>query len=308
MSPEDLCTLGEVASGFRVDRASLAGLTTAEWLVRWRELRRRHPDFGATSPEEAQARHRREAERLDAEGRWAATIPHLDALIKAQPEEAPLLALRGRARAELGRLKEADADYARAIELGTDPWCWWAHALLRAHLGDSAGFHETCERLLTRFGDTGDLPTIDVVVQACNLAPDAVADRARPVRLAETVVAGAPRNRDDLNTLGVALYRAGRYEEAIGRLNEARALTGDPQGTVWDWLFLAMAHGRLGHTAEAREWLGRAERWIDREASGGPANPVAGTRLSWNQRLGLQLFRREAEAMIAGQGTPPLER
>jgi hypothetical protein len=59
-----------------------------------------------------------------------------------------------------------------------------------------------------------------------------------------------------LNTLGAALHRAGRFQEAISRLEEGirkRDGTSLPQ----DWAFLSMAHQRLGHRREARRWLDR---------------------------------------------------
>ena len=59
-----------------------------------------------------------------------------------------------------------------------------------------------------------------------------------------------------LNTLGAALYRAGRFEESIRRLEESIAgRNGESQPQ--DWVFLALAHHRLGHGAEARRWLDR---------------------------------------------------
>ena len=57
-----------------------------------------------------------------------------------------------------------------------------------------------------------------------------------------------------LSTLGAGLYRAGRFEEAVQRLNESmqgRHGEGLPQG----FAFLALAHYRLGHYDEAKHWL-----------------------------------------------------
>ena len=90
------------------------------------------------------------------------------------------------------------------------------------------------------------------------LAADAAVYGEALVHLAEAGVAGRPergRERSDvLNTLGASLYRAGRFGEAIRRLNESiQALDGGdvPKG----FAFLAMAHHRLGHGDEAKRWL-----------------------------------------------------
>ena len=59
--------------------------------------------------------------------------------------------------------------------------------------------------------------------------------------------------------VGGLLFRAGRHEEAVRRLHETLKMEGR-EGSVTDWLFLAMAHQRLGHAAEARRWLDQASR------------------------------------------------
>ena len=67
------------------------------------------------------------------------------------------------------------------------------------------------------------------------------------------------------NTLGVAHYRAGHYEEAIEALHDAMRLRDGGDG--YDWYFLAMAHWKLGQKEKAREWYEHAvagEKLIDR--------------------------------------------
>jgi hypothetical protein len=52
---DDLCTFAELAAGQRVYEGGLAGLTSDEWLSRWRTFRKRHPGDG-TYDEEARSR------------------------------------------------------------------------------------------------------------------------------------------------------------------------------------------------------------------------------------------------------------
>ncbi|HEX8201446.1 MAG TPA: tetratricopeptide repeat protein, partial [Isosphaeraceae bacterium] len=260
-------------------------------------------------PADATGLHLREPRQTSRDWRWPEAGGNGDDRRADRARASSARSNTGFAWAEYnGRWDKAAVEFAGAIELDPeDAWNWFALALVRLQLGDAPGYRAACARMLARFGDTRDPGTADTVAQACILTSDAVTDRGRPVPLAERAVAGDPRNPDYRNTLGAALHRAGRWKEAVDRLEEARALTGDRQGTVWDWLFLAMAHHRLGHSEEARAWLRRGTRWAEREATPAPAEAAPGPRLSWHQRLGLQLLRREAEELI-GQQSPPADR
>jgi hypothetical protein len=95
-----------------------------------------------------------------------------------------------------------------------------------------------------------------------------------------------------LGTLGAALYRAERFDDAVRRIEEAIKRQGKG-GAPQDWLFLAMAHHRLGHAPQARKWLDQTIRAIEQADPKQPA-PAA----SWSDRIEIQLLRREAQALI----------
>jgi tetratricopeptide (TPR) repeat protein len=109
-----------------------------------------------------------------------------------------------------------------------------------------------------------------------------------------------------LTTLGAALYRAGRFLEAVQQLREAQTVykpaDEERQSIAYNWLFLAMAHQRLGHAEEAKSWLAKAIELIDRTmrsaAKEQPDVPPASASapLPWNRKLTLQLLRAEAES------------
>ncbi|WP_309718472.1 CDC27 family protein [Armatimonas sp.] len=85
------------------------------------------------------------------------------------------------------------------------------------------------------------------------LLPNALKDYKPAVILSERGVQLAPQmppegRANALNTLGVALYRAGRFHEAIATLEESEALLKEPMNTV----FLALAHHKLGQQGKAR--------------------------------------------------------
>jgi hypothetical protein len=126
-------------------------------------------------------------------------------------------------------------------------------------------------------------------VYLLTMGPDGSTDPGDTVRLAERAIAalspeealGAQR------LLGAALYRAGRYADAVSRL-EANARRNGQEGDPWVWSFLAMAHHRLGLSAEARRWL---DHFRDRL---GPTR----TPLPPLNELEAALLHREAEAVV----------
>ena len=89
-----------------------------------------------------------------------------------------------------------------------------------------------------------------------------------------------------MSTLGAALYRAGRCDDAIRRLEEGNRLRGE-EGLPSAWPFLAMAHHGLGHHDEARRWLDRLRE----------RQPSMDTAQFWDE-LEIRLLGSEAEALI----------
>jgi len=81
-------------------------------------------------------------------------------------------------------------------------------------------------------------------------------NQQRAVDLAQRAVSLAPRDGDFWNTLGVAHYRAGNWQEAVAALDKARELSGG--GDAVDRLFLAMAYWQLGHKEQAHHWYDQA--------------------------------------------------
>jgi uncharacterized protein with WD repeat len=90
--------------------------------------------------------------------------------------------------------------------------------------------------------------------------PDALYQRG--LRLAEAACRVEPVYGSYLNTLGVALYRAGLVAEALATLTRSNALNQEKKPA--DLAFLAMAHQRLSHPAQARAMLDRLRDVIRR--------------------------------------------
>jgi tetratricopeptide (TPR) repeat protein len=273
----------------------VTNLTAAEWLERWRGFRQRHPGHGRLEPVAALAQSWREADASEVARNWPAAIHHLDRLIAAHPTVGPLYARRGHAYAELEHWDKAAADYARASELRPeDGELGYRRPILCLARGDEEEYRRVCADVLQRFGEGASLRDALDAARVCTLRPDAVPEPAQLVRIAENAekAAGVAPMVMYRTTRGIVLYRAGRFEEAIQRLNESiAARNGD--GIFQEWLFLAMAHHRLGHAAEARQWLDKTIQWAEQKQA--DAEP-----LTWLQRVQLQLLRREAEGLIDG--------
>jgi tetratricopeptide (TPR) repeat protein len=285
----------EAITGLELDeRGAIRALDRSAW----RERRSRLEQLGGLPPADPAPRldpilcGPDPAARGDAwreRGQWDRAEAAYDEAARARPLNPTVRYAVVRWHVERGHPDRAVATVAEAVRLMPDD------RLLREHLalvllgsGDRAGWRRATAAVLDRLGGTTDASTANHAAWACALGPEATADPGMPVRLAKIAVRGAfPFDKPAcLNTLGAALYRAGRYDEAIRRLEEGiQARSG--MSLPPDWAFLAMAHHRLGHRDAARRWL---EKLQDRP-------PVADSADFWIE-LEVRLLRSEAEAVI----------
>jgi WD40 repeat protein/Flp pilus assembly protein TadD len=268
--------------------------------------------------------HRTQADQSLGSGQWFAAAFHLGRLSEAEPASGLHHHRRGLALAYLARTAEAEEEFEKALlwkndlpefaqadahaqlarwepaarlyakitkGRNTPPFIWYRHALLCLHLGDRAGYSAACATMLKRFGKVKDPSVANQIAWTCALAPDALADLTLAVDLTRMAVRTNPKEWAMHNTLGAVLYRAGQDADAIKELNKAIRLN-PAGGTVHDFLFLAMAHHRLGKPADARSWLEKAAQAHAKQV---PA--------FWADRLEWQLLHREAETLL--KSPPP---
>jgi eukaryotic-like serine/threonine-protein kinase len=177
---------------------------------------------------------------------------------------------------------------------------WFEYAALLLLSGDRPGYVKACAHLVDRCGkDKG--PRSYHVARACTLAPHAVADMSLPGRLAEKELQGS-REFWSLTEQGALAYRAGRFQEAVPLLERSLRANPKPGAAVLNWLWLALAHQRLGKAEEARRWLGKAQAWLDQYGDGMPARAEADMGLHLHNWLEAHVLRREAEALIQPAG------
>ena len=207
----------------------------------------------------------------------------------------------------LHQLKAMTNDALRADILAQrGEWALAAHALreaikakpenIRHHLhlclsllqiGNNQAYRQAAQDLFAAFGKSYDFQANNVA-WCYVLGPDAVDDTDIPVRLAESAVAAHfdAEKAGFLNTLGTALYRAGRYGEAITRLNES-VQAGGGVGVPQDWAFLAMAHIGRGDVEAAHGWLQKLRSYKPGESSA----------FDWND-VEIRCLRNEVEALM----------
>jgi eukaryotic-like serine/threonine-protein kinase len=220
-------------------------------------------------------------------------------VIPGQPR-LPEPELSGPARIELadrfarrGEWLKAAESFAKAIDAGENhdvAWGYFLQSLLMD--GNLERYRKNCKALLASTKPTVNSYRANTVAWWLVLGPDSVADPSEIVRLAEHSLSGVPDTQRFLvlNTLGAALYRAGRFDEAVRRLEEGiknRGGSGVPQ----DWVFLAMSHLKLGHSAEARRWLDKLK-----------SRSIVNHPLNFWDEVEILAFQREAEALLRAPG------
>ncbi len=85
------------------------------------------------------------------------------------------------------------------------------------------------------------------------------------VKHARRAVELAPTVATPWNTLGVALYYSGQWQEAIESLQKSIELKSS--AIAFDYMFLAMAHWKLNQPEEARKWYDQAIKTMENDKS-----------------------------------------
>jgi len=264
------------------------------------------------------------AEADSADDDFAAAF-HLGQLLRQQPWAADLLVKQAHLFARQGQPQQAALSLTRALLLNprvafADPGFaargeraavagnWprairilrimveqpkasplWRSNLLLAELAawDAEAARRTAAAIVAAPPDQGN--AADVALTA---APLSEADAAKwEQHMRQAVV--RQRNAQTLHTHGVALYRAGKHEEAAKVLAESvKASGGD--GSALTWLFQALAAQQQGQHAEALGLLARYEIWHQKQ-----------TFPDWRLRALNQLLLAEAQRAVNGKPATP---
>ena len=211
---------------------------------------------------------------------------------------------------EKGDCDRAIADLLKAIEHEPEnAGLWNMRVLAPLAAGRPDEYRKALAEMIQRLGKSEDPRAACLVSWASVMKPDSAADWQSVLAMAERAVRREPGSSACLAALGMALYRTGSYEQAAQRLGEADRLIRDPSeiadySPACKWFFLAMAHHRLGHAAEAKKWLDKAGQWVERATGELQAGILRRNQFGLNRRLALKLFQEETEALLGVKAAP----
>jgi tetratricopeptide (TPR) repeat protein len=208
----------------------------------------------------------------------------LQRLVELHPTDALAHSRLGDALVGNGDLDGAIAVYRKAVALApSNPNFWYGLAQSHLTANDGEAHRKVCGEIMQRFAKTKETGVAARVLYACLATSNSLDDMTRLVPLAEL----AATNNANARLLGAVFCRVGKYDAAIGLLNQG-------QSRAWDHLFLAMTYHHLGHTDKARQYLERA------------ASQIKSARYPWPEIMESEHLYREAAALINGSGANEL--
>jgi serine/threonine-protein kinase len=225
-----------------------------------------------------------------ARGDMASAIASYRKALDLKPDYVDALLNLGSGLSQQAAYAEAIPYFKKAQQLQPDnAYPWFYEALSHLGAGNRKAYKRVCAVMLDQFAATKDPRAANLVLYAGTAAPDSAAD---PAILSALAQIAAPRPLGFARTAGAGLYRAGKYEASIRYFDKAAKAV---PLRAWDYYYLAMAHQRLGHAEEAKQYLDKAADW-NKEAK---RQEAEGKRLvAWFERIAVEHLRLEAEALL----------
>jgi tetratricopeptide (TPR) repeat protein len=225
-------------------------------------------------------------------GRYPEAVADCDRALALAPTYDRAWFLRGLIHEQLGNRRQALADHGRAIQHQPGVLLYrQARLRVASLLQERPLMRQDSDWLIEHKAATPQI--LNDRAWELVTGPADQRDPERAVRLARLAVAQEPQTATFLNTLGVALYRNGRYREARATLQKSLA-AGRGQSGAFNLFFLAMCHARLGNKARAKECFDRAVKWVAAKKKD----------LATAQVEELKAFRAEAERVLRNAPAP----
>ncbi|MBV8771453.1 MAG: hypothetical protein JO166_03830, partial [Deltaproteobacteria bacterium] len=236
----------------------------------------------------------------------------------AKHYDAQVLSLLAEAEANSRDWPGAMADFKRALKLTPDDSDLLSgHATLALYLDqmnefDSDESSAVSNALKTKATlDTESAGWINTAAWLCALYPKTPADSLeRLIALQHNAVSQFPDSYFFKNTLaGIDCQMGGKAclneLAASMSMKKSDSSLNEPNGTPWDWIFMALAEARAGHLEDARRLLRQAMEHASRVVAD-PLYSDPKYAWGWQDELQIQILRREVEQQIkASTGRNP---
>jgi len=242
-------------------------------------------------------------------GHWAEAAADFSMAMKVNPgARGSLLPQRGSAYIQMHEWEKAAADYEQALQMNPDDaLLWFENAYIKLNAKDTEGYLHICGRMFERFTHSRKADVIPLLAHTYALAPQSPRNTAQVQELAEKRITLTPAPSGayiwSLHVLGLAHYRAGQPDKAVAYLEKGLHDFPDWEKNVLNWLVLALAEFRLGKHELARQWLEKADLWVEqknKQMLGEPGERPGFSPIDWAWRdwLGLQMLRQEAQELL----------
>jgi tetratricopeptide (TPR) repeat protein len=213
-----------------------------------------------------------------------------------------------------GLWSEATSHYSQALPLeGARFDDLYAPACTELRAGNTIAYRRTCAAMAEQLSEA-EFHQLCGLAWACCLIDSAGTEFSQTIKLILKKARQNPPNEFwECHVLGLVHYRAGQFDEAIAQANKSITLNPTWHGSISNWPVLALAYHRLGHAAEAKQWLEKSKQeWhrlspLPRSADGLTALPSLSAPWyeNWHDWLTFEILFGEASLTITG--TPPVE-
>lgn len=194
-------------------------------------------------------------------------------IVELSPSNTNAWAAKRSQELKLGRLHDAIDSCTRIIVSGTESRSYLLDGyLVRAQAYQQLGKHELHLADLQKSieVDPTYAPAYNQLAWYLVTGQERTnSDLEQGVKHARRAVEIGSNVAENWNTLGVALYYSGQWQESIDSLQKSIELSKVPKSYVssFDYFFLAMAHWQLKHNEEARKWYDQAVEWMEKDKS-----------------------------------------
>jgi len=285
---DDLAKLAKLLSGHSIDlTGTMTPVSPNELLDLWREVGAKWSARLGERQSSYIENLKQTAIACEESQYWPGAIKALGQAIAEQGGDWTLHLRRGRALASLGFYRRAILDFERASQ-GTNVQVLALLSAAQLGAGEIAGRGQTCARLLELGAGYSDPSFIAWVY---SVSPFVSPNQEKVVQLARRGIEGENVTGWKFLTMGMALFRAGRYDQALPYLQKA-ALENSPDAEFVA-LFLALTRLKTSNLVE-----GEKARFFQTSTKVEGNSFLPGLRRSpqWEHEVELAAVRREAES------------